>query len=371
MRVKVSLMGDVCSPVPGFLTTHQGVPPPAPAPLYPPNSPLRCLESPTPMMWSPGLALQQNKLTKTVFHKAQFIALEHHDCGHMIPHITIPPANIKLPLDIAFSKRKVMFTSSKVRADGAQVAATEMLGPPVPLPMLCCGSPVPIPNGYPAFNSLHTVSVGITIGDILAGLLAIAAEILGEVLCEKLKLKNAEVDALAAKLLGASTPEEWALKQALGWLSGCARIALTGEGNLTVEGGSGWAKVNAAIDYAKEGRLKLGTEVYASGLQGGYAYSVNPGGTTSHQFTASAGGLDGADSIQSTTTSGTNDRPAQHRLQRTSTSSTISPHVDRPSDTTVSSWQQTTTTPANGRATSTTVEHTDSSSPAGSWGTPL
>jgi hypothetical protein len=320
------------------------------------------------MMWPPGLALQQNKLTSTVFHKSQFIVLEEHDCGHMIPHITIPPANIKLPLDMAFSKRKVMFTSSKVRANDAQVAATEMLGPPVPLPMLCCGSPIPIPNGYPAFNSLHTVSVGITIGDILAGLFAIAAEILGEVLSGKLKLKDAEFDKLAAKLLGASAPKEWALKQALGALTGCARIAATQEGKLKVEVGSGYARARAWQGFTRQGpQILAAVGINAGNEQRSLALAVNPNSTLSLQSTYSEASGTGIDRVQHTTTSGTNNRPADDKLQSTNTRATVVDDGERD----IVVWQKTTTTLAGGSATSTSAGYVGSSFSEGSWGTPL
>ena len=355
MRVKVSLMGDVCLPRPASMTIHDSL----------------CFEMPTPMMWPPGLALQQNKLTTTVFHKSQFIVLRSHDCGHLIPHVTIPSASPKLPLIIAFSKRKVMFSSSKVKANGAQIACAEIGAPPVPLPMLCCGSPVPLPTGFPSFNSLHTVSVGISIGDIVAGFIAIAMEIVGEILSERLKLTEGGLSGLAAKLLGASTVQEWALKQALGLLAGCARIALTQEGKLKVEVGSGYAGVEASIEYEREGRLKLGAEAHAADLKLGYVYANNPDGTTKHQFTESEGKLDGAESTQYTTTSGTRDRPAEHKRQTTTTRGTVTIRADRPSDTTATSWQQTTTLQADGNATSTTVGYAGASSAAGSWGMPL
>jgi hypothetical protein len=355
MRVKVSLMGDVCLPRPASLTIHDGP----------------CFEMPTPMMWPPGLALQQNKLTTTVFHKAQFIALREHDCGHMIPHVTVPATNPELPLIIAFSKRKVMFSSSKVKANGAQIACTEIGSPPVPLPMLCCGSPLPCPTGFPSFNGLHTVSVGVSIGDIVAGFIAIAMGIVGELLCARFGLTKGGLAGLASKLLGASTVQEWAFKQALGLISGCARIALTQEGKLKVEVGSGYAGFEATIEHEREGRLKLGAEAHAADLKTGCAYANNPNGTTSHQFTGSQATLEGTYSTQYTTTSGRTGEPAEKKLQITNTRGSVSTYRDGPSDASAALWQQTTTLQANGHATSTTATYAGSSSAAGTWGTPL
>ena len=369
MRVKVSLMGDVCCPMPAPLTIHQGTPP-VPG-LYPPGSPLPCLEAPTPMMWPPGLALQQNKLTSTVFHKSQFIVVEEHDCGPMIPHVTIPPANVNLPLNIAFSKRKVMFTSSKVRANGAQIGATDLFGP-IPLPMLCCGSPLPLPNGYPALNSLHTVSVGIRIGDIVAGLIAIAAEILGEVLCGRWQLTKGGLGNPAAKLVGASTLREWGLKQGLGVLSGCARIVATQEGTLKVEVGSGYARAKAWQEFTREGRATAaGVCLNAGNEQSSVALVVNPDSTISLQSAHSEASETGTDSVQHTMTSGTDEKPAEKKVQVTNARGTVTSHSHSPSDTDVVSWQKTATTPARVSSTSTSAGYAGWSSAAGSWGMPL
>jgi len=103
MRVSVSLMYDVCLPLPASMTIHAGP----------------CVESPTPMMWPPGLALQQNKLTRTVFHKSQFIVLGGHDCGHMIPHITIP-ASPPMPRPAIHERRTLPPSDLSIRTSRHQ-----------------------------------------------------------------------------------------------------------------------------------------------------------------------------------------------------------------------------------------------------------
>jgi len=354
MRVKVSLMGDICRPIPLSFTFHD-------AP---------CFEMPTPMMWPPGRALQQNKLTTTVFHKSQFVVLRGHDCGCGIPHVTIPLNNPKLPLIIAFSKRKIAFSCSTVKANGSQVGCTELVGPVVSLPMVCCGSPASLPTGFPLFNSLHTVSVAATVGDVVAGFIAIALDIVSDFLSKSLKLSEGGLDGLAGKLLGASTPQEWGLKMAFGLLAGAARIALTREGKLKVEVGSGYAGLEASAEAMRDGRLKLGTEAHAATMNLGHAYLVNNNGTTSHQFTRSAMTCEGIDSTQSTTTRGSQGKLVERKVQRTIADGSVNTRLSGPSDATASSWQQTTTTPANGSATTTTAAYSDSS-PAGSWGMPL
>ena len=223
--------------------------------------------------------------------------------------------------------------------------------------MLCCGSPVSLPNGFPSFNSLHTVSVGLSIGDIVAGFIAMAMAIASALLCARFELAKDGLAVLASNLLGASTVQVWAFKQALGLLSGCARIALTQEGKLKVEVGSGYAMFDASIEYERDGRLKLGAEAHALDLQLGYAHAINPDGTTSHQVTGSQATLEETYSTQYTTTSGRKGKPAEEKLQIMNTRGTVNAHGNRPSDTTASSWQQTTTTPAKGSAT--TAEYSE------------
>jgi hypothetical protein len=241
------------------------------------------------MMWPPGLALQQNKLTATVFHKAQFIVLESHDCGCMIPHLTIPPSNLKLALIIAFSKRKVMFSSSKVKANGAQIGCTEIGGPPVPLPMLCCGSPISLPNGFPSFNALHTVSVGLSAGDVAAGLLSIVCSALGSLVCSLERFKGG-YEGLAKELVGAANWKEWGFKTAVGCLCGTTKVALTGDGKLVrVEIGSGYAGLRIASKELSEGGSNVEREYQVGPAQVRLAHSDRPDATSSDQSTLSVG----------------------------------------------------------------------------------
>src|ERR1035437_1923310 len=83
----VSIATDIALPlIPLVMTFHDLVPVP-PVPPVPPPGIYPCIEIPVMMMWPPGYALQQNKLTTTVLHKFLPMALDGHDCGYMIPHI--------------------------------------------------------------------------------------------------------------------------------------------------------------------------------------------------------------------------------------------------------------------------------------------
>jgi len=242
MNVKVSLMGDLCFPWPVCLTAHDGMP---------------CFEMPTPMMWFAGFALGQNQLSKTVRHANQFITLGGHDCGHMIPHIGPPILAPQLPLIIMFSSRKVMFASSTVKANGTPIACTEAFGAHPPLPMMCCGSPVSYPAGFPAFNSFHTLSVGLTVADLVAGFVAIAVAMVGRWVCRLGPLRKG-LEGFPRELVGAATCKQFFVKQILGIASGAAKIAFTGEGRLQVEVGSAYAGAGVSSAHTRDGRRESG-----------------------------------------------------------------------------------------------------------------
>jgi hypothetical protein len=79
----------------------------------------------------------------------------------------------------------------------------------------------------------------------------------------------------------------------------------------------------------------------------------------------------GTGSSQLTDIYDSNGTLAERKTQTTVTDSDVDLLADRPSYTTVSSSQDTTALEADGHATATTVTYAGSSSPAGSWGTPL
>ncbi len=74
-------------------------------------------------------------------HRGMWIVLDGHDCGMMIPDVTIPPApNIAYPMFWPFSSRKPVFAASTVKMNGTPVACAQTVGFP-PIPMMTCGDP--------------------------------------------------------------------------------------------------------------------------------------------------------------------------------------------------------------------------------------
>lgn len=297
MQVHVTLMGNITmGPMLVIATVHDLV-------VYPPvPNPVPyavAFEANVPIMWPPGFGLQQNKLTTTVFHKAQFLMLEGHDCGYMIPHVTIPPNNVKLLIIIPFSSRKAMFSASKVKANGTAVGCSQLLM--FPLPLMTCWNPVNLPSTFPSANVFNTVLVGMTLGDLFAGLIAIACSIVADLLCwrvfkaDMFEALGPIAGGLAGSFLGFSNPAQFLVKTGLGALAGAAKIWLTGEGTISVAVGSSYAGGQASYTSTADGGHQVGIQ----GQVGGPLYS-SASGTASHTWNK-----DGTTGTQTSTTQAT------------------------------------------------------------------
>ncbi len=169
MQVSVNTVTDFSF---GFLAHNLQVPPqPAPAPVP-------SVEMVAPFMWIYGFAMNQNKFSngaKPVFCKGTWVVLDGHDCGMMVPDITIPPApNIWPPLYWLFSSRKPVMSASTVKMNGTAVAAAQLIGLP-PIPMMTCGDPMAAPTALSPINVLNRCTVGITWLDVLVAVINVAA----------------------------------------------------------------------------------------------------------------------------------------------------------------------------------------------------
>ncbi len=211
-----------------------------------------CFELPVPVAWGPGAALLQNKLSKSVSHRGMPLALEGHDCGHMIPHISIPPLpfNTLLPFQIMFSSRKMAVSSSTVKADGAQVACQLLTF----LPMLACADPVTLPTATTT-NLMNNVQVGVTPVDILVGVLGYAFTLMSErLLLSKepkpmSKMNRPEWLEKFALYPSWKSAKKLLVKNGAAALSGASRILLTGDGEVRLKAGSDY--VNVGTNYKK------------------------------------------------------------------------------------------------------------------------
>ena len=153
----------------GMLTHNQLAPPAIPVPVPIPSVEMVCTQ-----MWTLGYLAGQNKFTTTVKHRHVFIVLDGHDCGTMIPDVTVPPApNVWYAIMWPFSKRQIIFSASTVKMNKKPTGCAQTL---FLMPMMTCGDPISAPTSfvYPLPHMLNSVKVGMTLLDLLKGILAAA-----------------------------------------------------------------------------------------------------------------------------------------------------------------------------------------------------
>jgi hypothetical protein len=345
-----------------------------------------CFEMPVTIMWPPGFALAQNKLSTTVLHKMMPIALDGHNCGYMIPHVTIPPAplNTLLVFQILLSSRKMVFAATTVKANGQQIACNLF----VLLPMTCCANPVTLPNGTAITNLANNVEVGLSWMDVLAGWLNIAITMIADKLVRSKtgpSVPKLDSKALFERFVLPLTAKNWtnfAIKSVAGLVTGGVRILLTGEGALSIKTGTDYATVGLGFTKTKDGAWS----VSASGQVGAplppgivvavaskYEYKHNPDGSTSSTLSASASegqviGPGGAAAKQSASGSHTTDARGTpgHKVTTGSQVVAAEPGAGHQSN------ETTTTTRQAGKPTKRETSRVEGSRLLGdSWGEPL
>jgi hypothetical protein len=268
----ICILNDLTLPLPLY-SPHNFAPLP-PIPPIPPPTPAVCM-SPVPasaidfpmtMVWPPGNMVFKNKYSTTVTHKFLGIIQTGHDLGIMLPHVQVVPApnNFFTPLHILFSSRKVMFSSSSVKANGAFVAIAGVIGLP-PTPMMVCGDPTGFPLGEVPTRWLNTVWVGFTWIDVLLGALSIGVSMLVDKLsgpkggeAAKKKLEEAAEKGLGEQIYKKMFPSMDDLKKSLrkqlvgvavGVVSGVAQ----GEGSVSLTAGSSYASIQLSVSKDASG----------------------------------------------------------------------------------------------------------------------
>ncbi|KYF62090.1 hypothetical protein [Sorangium cellulosum] len=141
-------------------------PPGAPPTLAP------AIEIPIPHGWPFGEGVGKVQKTTTVFVNGRNVVLDQHDCGPLIPQITIPPMNSFIPVQLLQSKRAVIVTCFSVRMNGKTTACTSHWPP---LPLLTCGQPTSMPATFTFTNLCTNVHVGMSGADLIGGIAQTAA----------------------------------------------------------------------------------------------------------------------------------------------------------------------------------------------------
>ena len=230
MKVNVNVIVDFSF---GFLTHGLILPPPVPPP--PKAPPTFSIEMIATFMWTLGYLANQNKFSngaKPVKHKGMFIALDGHDCGMMIPDVTIPPVNLWYPMMWPFSSRKPILAASTVKMNGTAVACAQWIGLP-PLPMMTCGEPVSVPVCWSAISVTNNLQVGMTFTDLLVGVITTVASVVTDVIFNALPFDKTGLGDFGQVALGN------ALKglSPVAILAGFGTSALTGNATFSVSVG--------------------------------------------------------------------------------------------------------------------------------------
>lgn len=275
IKQKVTVTTDIITPglFPCGASQHVAsfLVPPSPVPT--PPGPVPHIEIPTTAFWPPGNLVGQNKFSTTVRHQWKTIALEGHDCGIMIVHVSIPPfpINLLLALIIPFSSRKMMFSASTVKINGTATGTSDLLS--IPTPMMTCMEPISLPTSFPHTNAFNTVNVGMTWQDFVAGYAAIAISMAADALTAGPGGGKMDwFDAIAGKFFGAGSLKEWGIKTAAGIATGLIKIGLTGEGSFDIGVGSpflgGKYTVGCKTDEKGERHWSFGPSGNAGPFQG-------------------------------------------------------------------------------------------------------
>lgn len=142
---------------------------------WPPGSPS---PAPSPAPYQTGFILLG--LAPTVFSKPIFshmtdgfaITLEKGtDIGSLIPHVGVP--SLTLPVEMLVSASKSHFGASRYQAENKIMGCALLVSVN---PNLNCGIPWPTPTGFVVAITTHIVEM--SLGDVLAGLAAMAVDML-------------------------------------------------------------------------------------------------------------------------------------------------------------------------------------------------
>jgi hypothetical protein len=227
------------NPTLGVLS-HQAITPPMPSPVI--NVSVEML---TFQFWIYGYATNKNKFSDKTTHKGQWIVQGGHDCGMLVPDVTLPIfPNLLYTVHWPFSKRAMVFDSSTVKMGGQNTACAAVVPP---FPMNTCGQPVGAPTALSFLANLNNVYVGMTFMDIFAGVMAVALSIAIDLVFNKLGASNASQPAsrttreimrqvVGPSLVGKLGAMELA-KAAVSGLAGLATSSMRGNPTFKVEYG--------------------------------------------------------------------------------------------------------------------------------------
>ena len=203
-----------------------------------------------------------------------------NDAQYGVPHVTIPmaPPNSILPLTIFMGGSKVMFGSSmvKIMAPGETDCGCCVF-PAIPLSInLACNDPCNLPSD--AVVAPNTVEVGMSLGDILAGIVSTVIDIGFSWIVGKISggVNGAVAGAFARRVLGNRAASEaffdYAGEFGENWIARAAasgaRDRVAKEFANTLEGAVGEHVMGAINEFVTKPLVQGATTPIASGLLG-------------------------------------------------------------------------------------------------------
>jgi hypothetical protein len=199
-------------------------------------SPVPAIEMIATQMWTAGYFTGKNQLTTDIVHRMP-IVLDGHDLGPLIPDVTIPFTNYWYAIMWPFSSRKTMFAASTVKMNGKPTAVADGV---LPFFMISCGEPISCPLTWPLSNRINTVIVGVSLGDIILGIVNIGVSMAIDFAFSKIDKgsgKGISGDEFVGGLLDKAgvSPREFAKKAVQagsGWVIGAVDSHIRGDGSL-------------------------------------------------------------------------------------------------------------------------------------------
>ena len=154
--------------------------------LMPPGVPVPkplglSIEMASVMAHPPGLVTGAHEFTSTVYHNHVWFALEGHDLGPVIMHVSVEPSiDLLMPMHILKASRKAKFKAGEVKANGKPVACCTMIvDAPAVTPMMACGDvPMPVCGtgtallGSSLIVGMHWIDMAMGWADIAVSMLA-------------------------------------------------------------------------------------------------------------------------------------------------------------------------------------------------------
>jgi hypothetical protein len=241
-------------------------------------------------MWTAGYLTGQNKLTTQELQNGVPFCLGGHDCGALIPDVTVPwPSNANYAIAWPFSSRKMLFQSTIVMTEGNPTACAQP--GPIPLPMMTCGDPTQAPTALEVSNFIANTKIGMSGGDIVAGVIKGAAAMVIDLIFYGISKGMANNAAMNAAMEGVEQVEKSLARQIADGIAGklvptswdaAAKSAVTALTDFGISALEGNPTFKLKIGGGPVGEAGVGWTP-----EGGWGAGATPGGSSSGWTTGS------------------------------------------------------------------------------------